>query len=128
MLLFIMQVGNVVLAQDLPASVLLSSHTIEAAQAPITQLQTWKLLDKTASMSLAQIDALSDASWQPLKGQVTGYHFMEKDYWAAAQGAVLWLKMKLRVMKNSCNRWKICSKKINSSTWCLTCVAMAAVS
>lgn len=94
-LLLIMQVGGAVFAHGNTTSDLSSPPSPALTQTPNIEPQTWKLLDKNTSLNLAQIIALSDASWQPLKDQVTGYHFMDEDYWAASKGAVLWLKMEL---------------------------------
>jgi diguanylate cyclase (GGDEF)-like protein len=60
-----------------------------------TSLEVTKYLDKTASLQLDQIILFSDDQWQATKKQVTGFYFWEADYWAASQGAVLWLKVQL---------------------------------
>ena len=87
--------GSMALGQNLENAAASSHPTSAQTHAPISQIQTWKLLDKSASLSITDVEALSGALWEPLKDQVTGYHFMEEDYWTAAQGAVLWLKLKL---------------------------------
>lgn len=56
-------------------------------------LDITRYLDKTASLKLDQVLLFADDQWQPTNNQVTGYYFWEEDYWAAPQGAVLWLKV-----------------------------------
>jgi len=59
------------------------------------QIETQKFLDKTSSLNFDEIIALSNTSWKRVNNGVMGYHFLDADYWAASEGAVLWLKMKL---------------------------------
>ncbi len=93
--LFIIQMGSLALAQNIQNS-LTSSHSGSVqASAPISQIRTWKLLDKAGTLSITDVVGLSDKTWEPLEDQVTDYHFLDEDYWVAAQGAVLWLKLKL---------------------------------
>ena len=68
-------------------------------------VDTHRFLDKSASISLDQILGFSDEQWEPVKGQITGYHFWEADYWAASEGAVLWLKVQLPNSAHSEKLW-----------------------
>lgn len=100
-----MHAGSIALAHDIANSSSASSHSYDESQTSITQLQAWKLLDKTSSIRLVEVEALADSAWQPFDNQVSGYHFMEENYWAAAKGAVLWLKIKLPNSTNTDRIW-----------------------
>jgi len=69
------------------------------------QIDTYRYLDKTAAASLDQVREFSDEQWEPIKDQITGYHFWEADYWAASKGAVLWLKVNLPSATHSEKLW-----------------------
>lgn len=70
-----------------------------------TKLDIKRYLDKSASMNLNQVTALSEERWQIVKDQITGYYFWEADYWAASKGAVLWLKVQLPDNETSEDIW-----------------------
>ena len=40
-------------------------------------LNVSKWLDKSANLSVEQIEQLTDSQWQPLKDQVTGYNMLQ---------------------------------------------------
>ena len=96
MLCWIFQANNSVHAQELHHS---------SFQPVNLKVEAQKFLDKTALMTLDQIMAFSDEQWQPVKDQITGYHFWEADYWAATKGAVLWLKIQLPGVDNLDKVW-----------------------
>ena len=96
MLFWVIQANSLVHAQNLQYVSLLPANS---------QIEAQKFLDKAASMSLDQVMTFSDEQWQPVKDQITGYHFWEADYWAASEGAVLWLKIQLPGADNLDKVW-----------------------
>jgi len=72
-----------------------SEHVPASSQPLEIPLRIAKFLDKTSSLTLTDIVAFEENRWQILDDQITGYHFLEEDYWSGAQGSVLWLKLKL---------------------------------
>lgn len=88
---------GVLLLVALLGSNFLSAKGVESMSDSLqsVDLNIKRYLDKTASNNLHHILEMPNDKWTPLKDQVTGYYFWQADYWAAPEGAVLWLKVQL---------------------------------
>ena len=100
------QTANSALAENLTnASLTQYSLPSSIAQPSEIPLRIAKLFDKTASLTLPDIIAFKEHRWQLLDDQVTGYNFMEKDYWSASKGSILWLKVNVPDSDNLDRIW-----------------------
>lgn len=64
----------------------------------------WQLIE-TSDLSLEEIVNTPDEKWQALENNVTNSYFLDKEYWQAAKGSTMWIKVSIPRRINSSRVW-----------------------